>query len=595
MKELLYPFDSEYILMKKKKIKKQLLQSDMKFIQKKIAILGGATTAEVRNILELFLLNNGIKADFYESEYDKYYEDAVFGSPELTDFAPDIVYIHTCNRNIIQYPEITDTSETVDRKLDDEYKRFLQIWESLRAKFGCTIIQNNMEYPNYRLLGNKDSSDIHGRVNYLLRLNLKFAEYAEKTEGFFINDINYQSAQFGLDRWSDQSYWYMYKYAPAVPAIPTLAFNVANIIKAVYGKNKKALVMDLDNTLWGGIVGDDGVDKLEIGPETACGEAYSEFQEYIKQQKSLGILLAVNSKNEYENAVSGLSHPNSKLNKDDFVVIKANWNLKTDNLCEISDELNIGKDSFVFVDDNPAEREIIISHLPEVAVPDMGNQPERYITILDHNGFFESTGISEDDIEKTKMYIQNTQRAALSKSFCDYGEFLRSLQMYAEIQPFNALYRQRIAQLTNKSNQFNLTTRRYSSADIEAVSDNEEYITLYGKLQDKFGDNGVVAVSIGHIVGHSLEIDLFLMSCRVLKRDMECAMMDELVERSAERKLTAVYGYYYPTKKNKMVKEFYRDFGFVKISEDTEGNTKWELKISDYSKKNRYINIGVEK
>lgn len=595
MKELLYPFDSEYILMKKKKIKKQLLQSDMKFIQKKIAILGGATTAEVRNILELFLLNNGIKADFYESEYDKYYEDAVFGSPELTDFAPDIVYIHTCNRNIIQYPEITDTSEIVNRKLDDEYKRFLQIWESLRAKFGCTIIQNNMEYPNYRLLGNKDSSDIHGRVNYLLRLNLKFAEYAEKTEGFFINDINYQSAQFGLDRWSDQSYWYMYKYAPAVPAIPTLAFNVANIIKAVYGKNKKALVMDLDNTLWGGIVGDDGVDKLEIGPETACGEAYSEFQEYIKQQKSLGILLAVNSKNEYENAVSGLSHPNSKLNKDDFVVIKANWNLKTDNLCEISDELNIGKDSFVFVDDNPAEREIIISHLPEVAVPDMGNQPERYITILDHNGFFESTGISEDDIEKTKMYIQNTQRAALSKSFGDYGEFLQSLQMYAEIQPFNALYRQRIAQLTNKSNQFNLTTRRYSSADIEAVSDNEEYITLYGKLQDKFGDNGVVAVSIGHIVGHSLEIDLFLMSCRVLKRDMECAMMDELVERSAERKLTAVYGYYYPTKKNKMVKEFYHDFGFVKISEDAEGNTKWELKISDYSKKNRYINIGVEK
>ncbi|MBR7076123.1 MAG: HAD family hydrolase, partial [Lachnospiraceae bacterium] len=307
MKELEYPFDGEYLLKKKKSIKKELLKDETPRIQKKIAILGGSTTADIAQILDLFLLQYGIEASFYESEYNKYYEDALFGNPDFDAFEADVIFIHTGIHNIMNFPVMTDTEEQVNAKLEAEYARFLAVWEKCAEKKNCVIIQNNFEYPSWRLLGNKDASDPHGKVNFISRLNLKFAEYAQKTENFFIHDVNYLSARCGIEAWEDPFYWNMYKYCPAVPLIPELAFSVANIIKSVYGKNKKALVLDLDNTLWGGIVGDDGPENLQIGQESAVGETYYEFQQYLKAQKELGILLNIDSKNEYENAIAGLN------------------------------------------------------------------------------------------------------------------------------------------------------------------------------------------------------------------------------------------------------------------------------------------------
>lgn len=579
------------ILRKKKSLKKRLVQSESNFLQIKIAILGGSTTSDIKLILELFLLNNGIQPTFYESEYNQYYQDALFGNPELDRFHPDIVFIHTSNRNIIHYPEIIDTPEQIEEKLHSEYGRFLSVWEAIKNKFGCTIIQNNFDYPFYRLLGNKDASDRHGRVNFITRLNLMFADYAEQNDTFFINDLNYLSAQYGLDNWSDEFYWYMYKYAMAVPAIPYFSYSVANIIKAIYGKNKKALALDLDNTLWGGIVGDDGVENLALGQETAGGEAYVEFQEYIKKHKQLGILLNINSKNEMENALAGLAHPDGVLNKDDFIIIKANWNPKSQNLHEIAEELNIGIDSIVFVDDNPAEREIIHQTFPQVSAPDMGDMPEKYIRCIDRCGFFECVNISKDDLNKVTMYKQNAERSALSRNFTNYDDYLVSLEMVARIESFIPMYMQRIAQLTNKSNQFNLTTKRYTQAEIESTAADQSYITLYGKLMDKFGDNGVVSVVIGHIQEKSLDIDLWIMSCRVLKRGMECAMMDALVEKARHAGIETIYGYYYPTAKNGMVKDFYQLQGFEKIEEDEIGNTKWKLDTANYSIQSKYIKL----
>ena len=262
MKELEYPFDVTYLMKNKKKIKRQLLQND-NFIEKNIAILGGSTTSEIKNMLEIFLLNYGIKPTFYESEYNQYYEDAIFGNEELDKFNPDIIYIHTTNRNIMQHPTMYDDEKNIENMLNSEYEKFKKIWKSLSERFNCTIIQNNFEYPYYRLLGNKDAVDIHGRINFITRLNQKFHDYANSTKNFFINDINYISSCYGLDKWANQFYWHMYKYAMEVPAIPYLSFNLANIIKSIYGKNKKAFVLDLDNTLWGGIVGDDGVENLK--------------------------------------------------------------------------------------------------------------------------------------------------------------------------------------------------------------------------------------------------------------------------------------------------------------------------------------------
>lgn len=591
MRELEYPFDSEWILKKAKSIKKTLLSDGAARIKKKIAVLGGSTTHDVIKILELFLLHYGIEPSFYESEYGQYWQDAMFDNPELAEFAPDLIYIHTTNRNIAEYPAVGDSREKTEQLLKDTYEHFHIMWEKLKETYGCVIIQNNFEFPYYRLLGNMDAVNSNGRVAFVNRLNVLFAEYAAANENFYLQDIQYLSACYGLDKWGDSFYWHMYKYALCVPAIPTLSYNLANIIKSVYGKNKKAYVLDLDNTLWGGVVGDDGPENIEIGQETSMGQVYAEFQSYLKEQKQIGIMLNVSSKNEEENALAGLSRPDSVLKPDDFMVIKANWEPKSKNVAEIAAELNIGTDSLVFVDDNPAEREIIRQNLPGVAVPEM-DKPEEYLKTLDRSGFFEVTGLSEDDTKRNEMYKANQERKKMQDNFADYGEYLKSLDMKAEIGAFVPLYMARIAQLTNKSNQFNLTTKRLSQADIEHMAEDSSYITLYGKLADKFGDNGVVSVVIGKIKEDALHIELWLMSCRVLKRDMEFAMMDRLTEECKKRGIARIYGYYYPTAKNKMVENFYGLQGFTLKNRDNEGNAEWEYEIpAAYENKNRYIEI----
>lgn len=591
MKELEYPFDSDYILKKKKTIRKELLESNTTFLDKKIAILGGSTTSNVKLILELFLLNYGIRPQFYESEYNQYWQDAMFPNAQLEAFAPDIIYIHTTNRNIMNAPLLQDDAATVEARLSQEYSRFEQMWERIASVYQCTIIQNNFEYPGYRLMGNMDASDFHGRINFITRLNQKFYEYAQTHQNFYINDINYVSSCYGLDRWLNDFYWHMYKYAMDVSAIPELCFNLAKIIKSIYGKNKKALVLDLDNTLWGGVVGDDGVENLALGQEVPMGQVYTEFQEYLKAHKDLGVLLNVNSKNDYDNAIAGLNHPDGVLKPDDFVVIKANWENKDRNLVAMANELNIMPDSMVFVDDNPAERTIVEQNVPGVAVPVM-DAPERYIKTLDHNGYFEVTSLSADDAKRNEMYKENALRAKLLSSFENYEDYLLSLEMVGTIKAFEPVYMARIAQLTNKSNQFNLTTKRMSQADIEAVAQDDSYITLYGKLEDKFGDNGVVSVVIGKIQGDTLHIDLWLMSCRVLKRGMEDAMLDSLVEDAKAQRVRTIKGYYYPTAKNAMVRDFYQTMGFTKESEDEQGNTVWTFSLEDgYNKRNKSIKV----
>lgn len=600
MLELTYPFDNAHLLKKRKAINRELLaqldqaeQSGSKVLAKKIAILGGSTTHDIKDILELFLFNYGIKPDFYESEYAQYWNDIMFDNAELSEFKPDIIFIHTSTRNITSFPTARDSAESISAMLDNQFSHFERMWNKAFETYKCPIIQNNFEQPFYRLLGNRDAWDFRGRLNFVSRLNQKFYEYAQTHENFYINDINYMASCYGLQKWADPFYWHMYKYALCMDAVPEFAYNLANIIKSIYGKNKKAMVCDLDNTLWGGIVGDDGAENIEIGQETSVGQLYSEFQTYLKAHKDLGVLLTVDSKNDEENALAGLNRPDSILKPDDFIVVKANWDPKDLNLVETAKELNIGNDALVFIDDNPAEREIVRAQVNGVAVPEM-SAPERYINVLDRSGFFEVTAFSADDLSRNEMYKANVERAKQEASFADYGEYLKSLEMKAEIKPFAPIYMSRIAQLTNKSNQFNLTTLRCTQADIERVAADSNYITLYGKLEDKFGDNGVVSVVFGHIDESEktlFHIDLWLMSCRVLKRDMEFAMMDTLAIECKSRGIAKIRGYYYPTAKNKMVKDFYALHGFAKTSEDADGNTVWEREIGDYKNKNKVIEV----
>lgn len=592
MKELEYPFDPEWILKKKKALKRELLQNTQQtFLEKKIAILGGSTTRDIRDILELFLLNYGIRPCFYESEYNQYYADGMFPNPALEEFHPDILYIHTSNRNIEQYPSLEDDRTLVTQKLRAEYERFQALWEHLHAVYGCPVIQNNFEPPLYRLLGNRDASDHRGRWNYIQRLNQMFYEYADTHQDFYIHDICYEAADYGLERWSDPFYWNMYKYAMCVPAIPYTAFQLARIIKSIFGRNKKVLNLDLDNTLWGGVIGDDGPENIEIGQETSLGQTYAEFQDYLKQHKKLGVLLSVNSKNNEETALSGLERADSVLKREDFVVFRANWEPKSHNLYATAEELKLLPESFVFVDDNPAEREIVRQEVPGAAVPEI-TKVEEYIRVLDRSGFFEVTNFSEDDLKRNEMYLANEQRNRMQKNFSDYGDYLRSLEMKAKIGAFDPAYFSRIAQLTNKSNQFNLTAHRYSQSEIEQIAADPQYLTLCGRLEDKFGDNGVVSIVIGRKEKDVLQIELWLMSCRVLKRDMEYAMMDTLVKQCRDCGIRQIYGYFYPTAKNAMVKDFYALQGFEKLEEDVDGNAKWSFRIPEqYTLKNQVITV----
>ena len=587
---LQYPFDTKMLNRKKKAIRRELVEKSG-LTPKRIAVLGGSTTHDIIELMELFLLDNGIKPEFYESEYAQYWEDAMFGTPELDAFNPDVVFIHTSSRNILVWPDVAQSAAEIDALTDSTAAKFEAAWEKVAAKFKCPIIQNNFDYLPYRLLGNLEAADVHGRVNFLSRLNARFAVYAQTHDGFFINDINWQSADFGLAKWHDEAYWCMYKYAMSKEAIPTVAFNVANIVKSLFGKNKKAFALDLDNTLWGGIVGDDGPENLELGTETAVGQCYVEFQKYLKELQKQGVLLNVISKNEEAAARGGLNHPQMVLKEGDFISIKANWEPKSQNLVNMAKELTLLPEAFVFVDDNPAEREIVKQQVPGCAVPDIG-QVESYRSTVDHGGYFEPTELSKDDLKRNAMYKENAARAQLQASFADYGEYLKSLDMKAVIKPFEPVYMSRIAQLTNKSNQFNLTTKRYTQEEIETTAADEHFITRYGQLSDKFGDNGVVAISIGEMKGEVCELILWLMSCRVLKRDMEVAMMDEVINAAIAKGAKLIRGFYYPTAKNAMVREFYKGQGFVKVSEDAAGNAVWELDVSTgYTNRNLYIKV----
>ncbi len=585
-----FPIDTKALYRKKKKIQEELLSKETNFIDVKVAVLGGSTTNEIVEQLNQFLLYYGIRPSFYQSEYGKYWEDAMFGNPILEEFHPDIIYIHTTWRNITDFPAVNSTKEVVDGLLGSQYEHFETMWARLEGQYACPIIQNNFDRPNYRLMGNRDIWDCRGRSNFISRLNQKFYEYAQVHNNFYINDLEYIAQDYGLSEWNNSMYWHMYKYAMCMDAIPYLAQSIANIIKSIYGKNKKVLALDLDNTLWGGIVGDDGVEGIKIGPEVPSGQVYSEFQEYCKRLKDIGVVLAVDSKNDEENALAGLNHPDGILKRDDFVSIKANWEPKDRNLAELADELTLGIDSFVFVDDNPAEREIISKQFPGVSVPNI-DKPENYIKVLDHSGYFEVTTLSQEDMKKTEMYHAKAEANKAKAAFSDYGEYLDSLEMTAEVGDFKPLMIQRVAQLTNKSNQFNLTTLRCTEDDIRKMMDDPDYLCFCGRLTDKFADNGIVTVIAGRIEDGKLDLVLWLMSCRVLKRDLENTMLCTIVEVAKKKGIEEIIGHYYPTQKNGMVRDFYQTMGFTKIDEDREGNTRWILKVNDYTGQIRHMKV----
>ncbi len=588
---LQYPFDPFAITRRKRSLRRRLLeQSDL--LDKRIAILGGSTTSELRDVLELFLLDAGIRPAFYESDFDRVFEEGLYANPRLEAFDPEIIWIHTSFRNLSDLPGIEADSEGVERRIAGEVERYRELWRSLSDRYRCPLIQNNFELPPYRLTGSLDAVDHRGWSRFVSELNLRFAEHARDEAGLHIHDLNYTSAVVGLDRWYDDHLWYVAKYAMSYEAIPYVASGVAAIVRALLGRSSKCLVLDLDNTAWGGVIGEDGPDGIRLGLETPEGEAHHALQRYAKELRARGVILAVCSKNDEDLALEGLGHPDGLLGPDDFAAFEANWDPKSENLVRVAETIGIGVDSLVFADDNPAERALVRAQVPTVRVPEIGDDPARFVRVLDRGHYFETVSLSGDDLSRSEYYRQDADRTRQKARFASYDDFLASLDMRAEIDTFRPVYVDRIAQLTNKTNQFNLTTRRYQVDQIRRMASDPDRVTLYGRLADRFGDNGLVSVVVGVRRDREMEIDLWLMSCRVLRRGFELAMFDALVDGARSLGVATLRGTYVPTPKNGLVRDFYSELGFRRETAEEDGETSWSFEIPPtYEPRNTLIRV----
>ncbi len=588
MEALQYPFDAAAVLQKKRALKKELLKQP-NLLEKKIAIVSGTTVGEVKNVLELFLLNAGICPTFFEGDYGLFYENVVFDSGELAAFKPDVLYIHTSSRNLKHWPLPQDSEEEAKQKCETEYRRFEAVWQAAE-KLGCPVVQNNFELPRWRNFGNMDAWDVHGRVWHVRQLNEKLAQYAAGHPSLYLHDLNYLSSLYGLESWSDDAAWYAYKYACAVAHIPHLCHSLATLLKSLFGLTKKAIAVDLDNTLWGGVIGEVGAEGVELGDETPQGMAFAEFQHYLKMLAGRGVLLNVASKNEEAAALSGFERDDSPLKRKDFVCFEANWGPKSESIAKMAKEINILTDSFVFLDDNPAERELIKRELAGVAVPEIG-EVERSIHTVDRCGYFEVTALSEDDKKRGEMYRQNAQRQQDETSFGNYEDYLLSLAMQAEIGSVTEERLERVSQLINKTNQFNLTTHRYTTAEIESHMRAPSSLLLCGRLTDRFGDNGITSVILAEKDNESATIELWVMSCRVFKRHLEYAMFDTLVKEASAKGIKTLNASWLKSPKNMLVKEFYDSLGF-ELLEESETHRHYCYHIpKEYGKKNTVIEL----
>lgn len=583
------------ILMKRRSLHKELSASGH-LQELRIAVLGGSTADELIYLWELLLLGSGFRPVFQQAPYGLFYESAVYDVQILSAFKPDLVYLHTFCCNVKNKPPLNCGEADLSLYVEAELQHYREIWNSLES-LGCQVIQNNVETPPHALLGNLDAVAAGGMTRFLMQLNVAFAREIAGRPKILMQDVHSIAAMIGMARWFDGKRYFSYKLLLTAEANLELARSLTSMVKALFGKSRKVLVLDLDNTLWGGVIGDDGADHIQIGGGNPIGEAYTAFQQYCLSLRERGVLLAVCSKNTEELAKSGFAHADSILKVEHFSCFKANWEHKPANLLAIASELNLGLDSLVFVDDNPAERALVQAQLPAVAVPEMGNDVVHFVDILNRARYFEPVTLSQEDFARSALYTDNVKRATAAKEFGDYGEYLDSLQMTAVIDTFRPACIERITQLTHKTNQFNLTTRRYTHGEIEAIAADREFVGIYGRLKDRFGDNGITAVTVAHKEASTLHLDLWLMSCRVLKRGMESAMLDALVDRARLIGVTTIQGYYLPTSKNGIVADLLPSMGFLPFPLAPHlpvDATAWSLAVAAHTNCNRHITISEE-
>ena len=526
-------------------------------------------------------LRHGLIIDSYQTDYGQTAQAMLDPASELFAFKPDFVLLAFDPLALgLAQPRLDEGGgeEAVTAALD--YVASLR--DAAHRNGGVGVILQTLPMPQERLFGSFDASQ-RGTVSWMVReFNARLARDCV-SPGDLLFDLAALAETIGLRNWHDAGRWHEGKLPFALDAVPLCADHLCRLLAATRGLSRKCLVLDLDNTLWGGVIGDDGVEGIALGQGTGTGEAFLAIQTYAKHLRTRGIILAICSKNDEANArIPFQSHEEMVLEESDIAIFVANWTDKASNLKHIAETLNIGTDALVFLDDNPAERERVRQELPEVAVPEVGADPALYPTILIEAGYFEAVAFGDEDRKRADMYQANAERTSALQKIGNMDEYLQSLGMECSLRPFDALGRSRIAQLVNKSNQFNLTTRRYTEAEVAQFEADPHMFTLQVRLTDRFGDNGMISVVIFDKGADEWVCDTWLMSCRVLGRRVEEAVLAHVAEAAQEAGAKRLIGEWLPTAKNGLVEKHFEKLGFAFLMDLPGGGTRWVLELAEY-------------
>lgn len=561
-------YDNIHILKLAKKIRDTIFLPNEKKI--KIAVIGSNSIQYFVMVLRLFLLNYDIDAEIFEGVYNGI-NMAVFDKrSKLYQFQPKIIVILSNYRDIHDIPKLFSKKEEIDNFLFQVKSYYQELWNRISKITGCHIFQSNFVIPIERELGNIEANVYYSKRSLYNFINFKLIE--DKPENVTIVDMEYIASFVGKENWFDYTLYFTSKIGYSMKYIGVVCDIYAQQIAALQGKIRKCLVLDLDNTLWGGVVADEGVNGINIDPNNGIGEAYRAFQQYVLDLKNRGVILAVASKNDYQVAKEPFEkNENMILKLDDFSIFIANWESKADNISTIARELNIGIDSLVFFDDNPAEREVVKMYYPEVLVIDVPENVAEYIPTLEFIHPFEWLNLTKEDIGRADSYKHNAEREKLNLQFQDYQDYLLALKMRGRVCYLEEKNIERFVQLINKSNQFNLRTQRYSVAQIEKLLHCDNYRLISVTLEDKFSKFGVISCIILRKYSEKCFIETWVMSCRVLKRDVEKFVLKKIVSIAREWRCKIIIGEYIPTSKNMLVKHLYSELDFVLLEEKENG------------------------
>jgi len=569
---------------------KRNLKSDLTGLPSfKLAVVGDTATQLLCTAIRGMGVERGYNIGLFEAEYNQVERQLLDPTSDLYQFNADFIVIFQSTHKLGEHHSLLSTEQQAT--LADERTNFIASVCENSALAGKKIIYFNYPEVEDTVFGSY-ANKVESSFTYQVRkLNYELMRLSQQYQNLFICDLAGLQNKLGRDMMFAANVYTSTEMILSMDALPYVASRVMDIVCAVKGQFKKCLILDLDNTVWGGVIGDDGLEGIQLGHGLGIGKAFTEFQMWVKKLKQRGIIICVASKNNEDTAKEPFEkHPDMVLKLDDIAVFQANWETKVDNIRTIQSILNIGFDSMVFLDDNPFERNMVRENIKGITVPELPDDPAEYLEYLYSLNLFETASYSNLDKDRTKQYQVEAQRVSLSKTFTNEADFLKSLNMVSTVSGFTKFNIPRVAQLSQRSNQFNLRTVRYTDADIEALADDPNVIDLSFTLEDKFGDNGLIAVIIMKPLDkETLFVDTWFMSCRVLKRGMENFTLNTMVEKAKAAGYKKIIGEYLPTPKNKMVEDHYTGLGFTK--NEGAATSQFELNVNEYQPRECYIEI----